>query len=242
MGSSTFLTDKNGDPYQHFSYMPYGEMLAEYSTGQFTDYKFNGKELDEETRLHYYGARYYDARTSIWLSVDPMAAKASGWTPYRYCFNNPISFTDPNGMFEDWVQAADGDVYWDNNATSQATTKTGETYLSSNYYNKSVVDAIGSDIMNSADKMSTFTNYVDNKGLGENYFIEAAKQNYASNAGGLMEVMLESVVGASDGLLVSEMTHDWVNQSILGNDPKANQTEHYIGCFCLPISMEKLQL
>jgi hypothetical protein len=29
----------------------------------------------------------------------------------------------------DWVQATDGTVYWDNNATSPSTTKEGETYI-----------------------------------------------------------------------------------------------------------------
>jgi RHS repeat-associated protein len=38
-------------------------------------YKFNGKELDEETGLYYYGARYYDPRISIWLSVHPLAER-----------------------------------------------------------------------------------------------------------------------------------------------------------------------
>lgn len=32
--------------------------------------------------------------------VDPLASKAPGLTPYRYAFNNPISVTDPTGMFE----------------------------------------------------------------------------------------------------------------------------------------------
>ena len=34
-------------------------------------YRFNGKEVDEETGLAYYGARYYDNQLSMWLSVDP---------------------------------------------------------------------------------------------------------------------------------------------------------------------------
>ncbi|MDZ4747201.1 MAG: hypothetical protein SH808_01845 [Saprospiraceae bacterium] len=34
-----------------------------------------------------------------------------------------------NGQLDDWVQNADGEIYWDKNATSQATTKVGETYL-----------------------------------------------------------------------------------------------------------------
>ncbi len=61
---------------------------------------FNGKEFDEETGLYYYGARYYNPRTSLWLSVDPLTEKAPGWSPYRYCFNSPVNFIDPYGLFE----------------------------------------------------------------------------------------------------------------------------------------------
>ena len=34
--------------------------------------KHNGKELDAETGLYYYGARYYDPATALWLGVDPL--------------------------------------------------------------------------------------------------------------------------------------------------------------------------
>jgi len=61
-------------------------------------FKFNGKELDEETGLYYYGARYYDPKISIWLSVDPLAEKYPNETPYMYCGNNPIVFIDPDGQ------------------------------------------------------------------------------------------------------------------------------------------------
>ncbi len=33
--------------------------------------------------------------------MDPLAEKAADWTPNRYGFNNPIRFTDPDGMRED---------------------------------------------------------------------------------------------------------------------------------------------
>ncbi len=41
------------------------------SGGYTTPYKFTGKELDTETGLYYFGARYYDARISRWISADP---------------------------------------------------------------------------------------------------------------------------------------------------------------------------
>ncbi len=53
-------------------------------------YKFNAKELDEDTGLYYYGARYYNPRLSIWYGVDPLAEKMPSWSPYNYTFDNPI--------------------------------------------------------------------------------------------------------------------------------------------------------
>ena len=57
--------------------------------------KFNGKELDEETGLYYYGARYYNPRTSVWLSVDSLAEKHPDYIPYAYVYYNPMRYIDP---------------------------------------------------------------------------------------------------------------------------------------------------
>jgi uncharacterized protein RhaS with RHS repeats len=67
LGTSTFLTDINGKPYQFFLNLPFGETMAEQlpSTLYKSPYKFNGKELDAETGLYYYGARYYDPMARI---------------------------------------------------------------------------------------------------------------------------------------------------------------------------------
>lgn len=59
-------------------------------------YKFTAKELDNETSYTYFGARYYDADLSSWLSVDPLAEKYQSWSHYAYCLNNPIVFFDPD--------------------------------------------------------------------------------------------------------------------------------------------------
>ena len=61
-------------------------------------YLFNGKELDTETGLYYYGARYYDPRVSIFLNVDPLTEKYPHVSPYTYTLNNPINLIDPTGM------------------------------------------------------------------------------------------------------------------------------------------------
>ena len=60
-------------------------------------YKFNGKELDEETGLYYYGARYMQPVASIWYGVDPLAEKYTNMGAYVYCAANPIRLVDPDG-------------------------------------------------------------------------------------------------------------------------------------------------
>jgi RHS repeat-associated protein len=68
-----------------------------------TPYLFNAKELDEETGLYYYGARYYDARVSLWLSTDPLQEKYPNVSTYAYCVQNPIMYVDKNGNEPDVV-------------------------------------------------------------------------------------------------------------------------------------------
>ena len=60
-------------------------------------YKFNAKELDEDTGLYYYGARYYNPRLSIWYGVDPLAEKYPSLSPYVYAADNPVKYIDPDG-------------------------------------------------------------------------------------------------------------------------------------------------
>ena len=118
LGSSSYITDREGRITQHTEYIAFGEVLfEEHSTSRTMPYLFNGKELDTETGLYYYGARYYDPRVSLWLNTDPL----SGYNPiqetehyidgqhnngvfnpmnhntYGYTYNNPVIYVDPTG-------------------------------------------------------------------------------------------------------------------------------------------------
>ena len=118
LGSSSYITDREGRITQHTEYIAFGEVLfEEHSTSRTMPYLFNGKELDTETNLTYFGARYLDMKTSLWLNTDPL----SGYNPiqetehyidgqhnggiynpmniatYSYTYNNPVKWIDPNG-------------------------------------------------------------------------------------------------------------------------------------------------
>ncbi len=102
LGSSSFITDANGDATQHLQYLPFGEDLVhEQNTAAYlSPYTFSGKERDVETNLSYFGARYYEAGLSVWLSVDPMSDKRFWLSPYNYCQWNPIKLVDPTGLLD----------------------------------------------------------------------------------------------------------------------------------------------
>ncbi|MDO4468043.1 MAG: RHS repeat-associated core domain-containing protein, partial [Bacillota bacterium] len=101
LGSTSYVTDADGNIAQHIEYIPYGEVFVEERNSQFsTNFLFNAKELDNETGLYYYGARYLDPMGAMWLSVDPLFEKYAGMSPYNYCAGNPVNATDPTGMFK----------------------------------------------------------------------------------------------------------------------------------------------
>ena len=98
LGSTSYITDAKANITQFDAYLPYGELLVdEHTSSEDMPYKFNGKELDQETGLYYYGARYMNPVISLWYGVDPMAEKYPNITAFNYCFNNPINHIDPLG-------------------------------------------------------------------------------------------------------------------------------------------------
>ena len=93
-----YLIDITGTPSHYYNYLPFGEeMVAQNNSSYNNVYRFSAKELDEDTGLSYFGARYYDPKFSIWLSVDPLAETMPFASPYNYCLQNPINLTDPDG-------------------------------------------------------------------------------------------------------------------------------------------------
>ena len=112
--SAQFITNARGEQYEHIEYTPYGELWIEETAPGIDKlpFRFTGKELDEETGLYYYGARYLDPKYSRWLSGDPALGEylsdsskstsggiynSKNFNFYHYANNNPIKYSDPNG-------------------------------------------------------------------------------------------------------------------------------------------------
>ena len=121
LGSVSVVSNQRGLPYERVEYLPFGEVWIEETdpaTG-YIPFRFTSKELDEETGLYYYGARYYEPTISRWMSADPAGFalvnpmerdNEGGWKPkasysiieasnwYAYVSNNPVIYVDPTGM------------------------------------------------------------------------------------------------------------------------------------------------
>ncbi len=94
-GSSTEVLEEN-------NYYPFGLKHEGYNPlagNPSYQYKYNGKELQTESGMYDYGARFYMPDIGRWGIVDPLAEKGPSWSPYSYAFNNPVGFIDPDGRW-----------------------------------------------------------------------------------------------------------------------------------------------
>ncbi|MBC8954991.1 RHS repeat-associated core domain-containing protein [Xenorhabdus sp. PB62.4] len=103
IGSSGLEVDGGGNLISQEEYYPYGgtAILAACSAME-VDYKtlrYSGKERDA-TGLYYYGYRYYQPWVGRWLSADP-AGTVDGLNLYRMVGNNPVTFTDRDGLIRE---------------------------------------------------------------------------------------------------------------------------------------------
>ncbi|MET3038559.1 DUF6443 domain-containing protein [Chryseobacterium sp. NRRL B-14859] len=89
---------KPGEIVEVNNYYPFG-LLHNYTatTQNAYQYKYNGKEL-QETGMYDFGARMYMSDLGRWGVIDPLAESYRRWSPYHYAMNNPVKFTDPDGM------------------------------------------------------------------------------------------------------------------------------------------------
>ena len=193
LGSAQFVTDWRGKQYEHIEYTPYGELwIEEVAAGlDKLPFRFTGKEMDEETGLYYYGARYLDPKYSRWLSGDPALGDyipTAGSDPsklagmggvyntvnlhlYHYAGNNPLRYTDPTGAF-DWdtntIQAGD---------TLSQIANDCNTRYGTNYSADDLKDS-NSDTISDKDKIYA-GNYLN---LGEAEGVQKRAADYASRS------------------------------------------------------------
>ena len=193
LGSTSYVTDAKANVAQFDAYLPYGELLVdEHSSTEEMPYKFNGKELDEETGLYYYGARYMNPRTSLWYGVDPLAEKYPSVGAYVYCVGNPIKYIDPSGTKidpgsqEEWGRQK-GKVINERDRLQRKLGSLNEQATTKGWSAEKLARKIG-DIQ---DRVNSLNGTIDNLGM-----LEASSQVYA----------LKAVVGEEGGTTYDPQT------------------------------------
>jgi RHS repeat-associated protein len=109
--SAHWITGANGSVFQHLEYFPAGETwMEEGSPSQRIPFNWIDEELDVQDNLYYLHERYYDPRTSLFVSPDPalgafLNGKGKGgvFDPrnlnlYAYGFNSPHRYSDKTGL------------------------------------------------------------------------------------------------------------------------------------------------
>jgi RHS repeat-associated protein len=96
LGSTTSLSGATGTLANSYTYDSFGNLTN--STGSLSNpFRYTARELDTETGMYYYRARYYDPGAGRFLSEDPISF-ATDIDFYLYVHNDPISYIDPSGL------------------------------------------------------------------------------------------------------------------------------------------------
>lgn len=97
LGTVRDIANAAGGVVAHVDYSSFGQVLG-VSNPTITDrFMFTARELDRETGLYFYRARYYLAQFGRFISNDPIGFKASESNLYRYVNNSPQLASDPSG-------------------------------------------------------------------------------------------------------------------------------------------------
>ncbi|WP_374029432.1 RHS repeat domain-containing protein [Bdellovibrio bacteriovorus] len=116
LGSIRELTKLDGTPIQKYRYSSYGITTQELQENRpdkkliENRYAYTGREIEDETGLYYYRARYYDPELGRFLSEDPIGFLGKSLSLYSYVRGSPVNYIDPSGKIDNPYDIVD-DAY-----------------------------------------------------------------------------------------------------------------------------------
>jgi len=105
LGSVTAITSEEGEVLQEYTYSVFGEILEQSADSIENRFTYTAREWDGEVGLFYYRNRFYNPQIGRFISEDPVGFAGGDINLYRYVYDNPTNFTDPEGL---WVVQAIG--------------------------------------------------------------------------------------------------------------------------------------
>ena len=100
LGDIKVVLNQSGGVDSYDDYYPFGMQMPGRNQAGTADgrFKFISVEQDVETGLDAMGFRSYDPWNGRFGQTDPFAFLSPSESPYAYCFNNSISYSDPFGL------------------------------------------------------------------------------------------------------------------------------------------------
>lgn len=101
-GTVRDVINNDGEVVNHITYDSFGQITSETNADVNFRFGFTGRDVDEETDLYYYRARYYDPEVGQFISEDPIGFSAGDANLRRYVDNSPLNGVDPSGNETLW--------------------------------------------------------------------------------------------------------------------------------------------
>jgi RHS repeat-associated protein len=102
LGSVRDILDQTGNVQASYDYDPYGKLIS--APGSVPEFGYAGMQYHAPSELYLTKYRAYDPHTGRWLSRDPIGEKG-GINLYGYVGGNPVTWTDPSGLFAQAIPA-----------------------------------------------------------------------------------------------------------------------------------------
>ncbi|GGG86328.1 RHS repeat-associated core domain-containing protein [Paenibacillus radicis (ex Gao et al. 2016)] len=93
------ITDGSGNAINTYNYDIWGNILSQ-TENMSNPFKYTGEVYDEESKLYYLRARYYDPSIGRFINEDTYEGEINNplsLNLYTYVMNNPLLYSDPSG-------------------------------------------------------------------------------------------------------------------------------------------------
>ena len=158
LGSVVAISDQAGATQATYRYDAFGKVLEQTGSVQNT-YGYTGRRLDSESGLMYYRARYYDPEIGRFTQQDPSGI-ADGLNTYAYVGNNPISKTDPTGLWGSWGSSSFSSSSWGSSSFSSSSWgRSSYSSFSSSSWGRSSYSSFSSSSWGRSSSYSSLSSY-----------------------------------------------------------------------------------
>ncbi len=199
-------------------YYPFGLTLGGTSYQRIGEkenrFKYNGKELQTDLDLNWYdyGARMYMPELGRWGVVDPKSEVGRRWSPYNYVLDNPLKFTDPDGMI--WKDQKEADQLSDKTLNRMGELMTKNAKLNYEIKNGELSDKQIKKLQKEVNSNNSLIGElqsslcdIQNLGADQNHIYDLVNNTGVENHVYLGDDGVINIQGTNDALHIHEIKH-----------------------------------